>query len=348
MPLPSDPRTVFLAGLFLLALLAALFVAREIILPLMLALVLKLLLQPVVHLLERVRVPRALGALVAVLLLVGVVGGIGLILSGPAATWAQTLPQQWPKLQEQLSWGKEYVGNAQRSLQGLGIDTGQVDPQAMLSKLNPGALVGGLASGAGGFASSSLETLLILFYLLVFGETFLRRLVEVLPRFADKRQAVEIGDQVARDLSAYILTITLINAVVGIVIGLMCWAFGIPGPPMWGVLAFLLNFIPILGPLAGVVLFVVIGLVTLGAGWFSLLPAVGYLAVHVLEGEIVTPMLLAKRFTLNPVAVMLALIFWFWMWGIAGAVLAVPLLAMTKIIADRITSFRAFGHLLEG
>jgi predicted PurR-regulated permease PerM len=115
-----------------------------------------------------------------------------------------------------------------------------------------------------------------------------------------------------------------------------------------GSLAFLLNYIPILGPMIGVVLFLLAGLLSIDALWLALLPAVLYLTIHIIEGETVTPMLLARRFTINPVLVILALVFWYWMWGVPGAILATPMLAITKIICDRIGPLTAFGHFMEG
>jgi predicted PurR-regulated permease PerM len=126
------------------------------------------------------------------------------------------------------------------------------------------------------------------------------------------------------------------------------WICGVPGAILWGVVAFCLNFVPILGPFCGILVFLAVGIVTWGFEWFSILPAGLYFGIHVAEGEIITPMLLASRFTINPVAVMLSLIFWYWMWGVAGAILAVPMLAIMKIVCDRLRPFRAFGHLLEG
>lgn len=343
MPLPTDPKTIFLGGLFILACLAVMYVAREVILPIVLALVLKLLLQPAVRFLERLRLPRAVGALLAVVLLLGVFIGLGAVLSGPAAQWMRDAPATWQRLQEQYAWVKEPVQRLQDLMDRAGMDW---IGEGM--RLNPRAIAGSFASGAGGFASHLLETLLILFYMLVFGETFMRRLVEVLPTFRDKKRAVGISSAIEHDISAYLLTVTVINAVVGAAVAGMTWAFGLPGWPLWGVVAFCLNYIPILGPLAGVGLFALIGLAALGASWLSLLPAAAYLGIHVLEGEIVTPMILARRFTLNPIAVMVGLVFWYWMWGVQGAILAVPLLAVAKIICDRLRPLRAFGHLLEG
>ncbi len=345
MPLPQDPRTVFLGGLFFFACLALLSVGREVILPIVIALVLKLLLQPLVRLQQRFKIPKVLGAAVAVLVLVGVLAALAVILSNPASNMVRNLPDLIEKVRARVEVLQRFADHAARFLEPLGVNG--TNPLGSL-KLEPGNIAGVLAGGASAFASHLLEILLILFYMLAFGDTFMRRLVEVLPRFKDKKDAVEITSAVEHDISAYLLTITIINAVVGVANGLVTWAFGIPGAPFWGVIAFAFNYVPILGPLAGVSLFALVGLAVLGPTWAALLPAAAYLAIHLAEGEMITPMLLAKRFTLNPVAVIIALIFWYWMWGIQGAILSIPLLAITKIVADRLRPLRAIGHLLEG
>jgi predicted PurR-regulated permease PerM len=106
--------------------------------------------------------------------------------------------------------------------------------------------------------------------------------------------------------------------------------------------------LPILGPIIGVVIFVLVGLLTIDTLWQAFLPAGLYLGIHLIEGQLITPMLLAKRFIINPVLVIISLVFWFWMWGTPGAILSVPMLAITKIICDRIRPLAAFGHFLEG
>jgi predicted PurR-regulated permease PerM len=138
------------------------------------------------------------------------------------------------------------------------------------------------------------------------------------------------------------------NAAVGFATALAMWLCGLGDPVLWGAVAFLLNYVPILGPMIGVVMFTLAGLLTAKTLWPALLPAGLYLVIHLAEGETITPMLLARRFTLNPLLVILSLIFWYWMWGVPGAILAVPMLAITKIVCDRIRMLAPFGHFLEG
>lgn len=189
---------------------------------------------------------------------------------------------------------------------------------------------------------------LVLFFLLLAGDIFLRRVVEILPRFSDKRQAIEMSQQIEEDISAYLTTVTIMNAAVGLATALVMWLCGVGDPILWGAVAFLLNYVPILGPMVGLVTFALAGLLTADTFWLALLPAALYLAIHLAEGETITPMLLSRRFTLNPVLVILSLIFWYWMWGVLGAILAVPMLAVTKIICDRVRMLAAVGYFLEG
>jgi predicted PurR-regulated permease PerM len=344
MPLAQDARTIFQGILCGIAVLACLYIAQDIVLPVVLALVLKLLLQPLVTLLERLHMPKPAGALIALAVLLSVLVGLGMLLSSPAARWVSQLPQTWPQLQQKFAFIRDPVEHVQRTFDQMGVQLGS--PISLLS--NPIGMVTAVLGGTGTVAAHLLETLLVLFYLLVFGETFLRRLVEVLPTFAHKREAVEISLRVERDLSAYLLTITAINGAVGGATAGVMWLCDVPGPVLWGVVAFCLNFVPILGPFCGIILFLAVGLISEGPAWAAFLPAAVYFGIHVMEGEIVTPMLLANRFTIDPVAVILSLIFWYWMWGVPRAILAMPMLTIIKIVSDRLRPFRAFGHLLEG
>jgi predicted PurR-regulated permease PerM len=348
MPLPDDARTVFLGGLFGLACLAALYVASDIVLPVVLAFVLNLLLQPVIDLTERLRLPRILGALAAVALVIAVLAGLVFLLSGPAAAWGAKLPDALPRLQQKLSFLARPIAAMQDAVSQIQGGTAGAAPTSGATPVRFATLFDTLFSGTRAAAAGFFTMLLVLLYLLHSGETFLRRIVEILPRFKDKRRAVEISLHIQRDVSAYLLTISAINCVVGLATAGVMWGCGVGDPVLWGVAAFGLNFVPILGPIVGVVLFAFVGVVALDDGWASLLPAGLYLLIHLVEGEAITPMLLARRFTINPVAVVLGLVFWYWMWGVPGAVLAVPMLAVAKIVCDDLPPLRAFGHFLEG
>jgi len=348
LPIPSDIKAVFLGGLFLLAMLGACYVASDIVLPIVLAFVLSLVLQPAMRALERLRLPRGIAAVFLIVVLFGTLGGLGAALSGPAASWAQKLPSGIPKLEERLSFLSRPIAAFQKFAdQAQGITLGG-EPKAVPVTVQGSGLSDRLLSGTRSFASGLLETVLVLFFLLVSGDTFLRRLVEILPRFKDKRQAVDISQQIESDVSAYLFTITIMNLAVGVAIGTVMAFCGVGDPVLWGTVAFLLNYIPILGPMIGVVVFLLAGLLSIDSLWGAFLPAGLYLLIHLVEGETVTPMLLARRFTINPVLVILSLVFWYWMWGVPGAILSTPMLAITKIICDRIRPLMAFGHFMEG
>jgi predicted PurR-regulated permease PerM len=349
MPRGADIRGVFQGGLFMLALLAALYAGREILLPIVLAIILNLLLQPALRMLERLYVPRMLGALLLIALLFATIVAFATGMSGPAGSWAAKLPEGVPRLQEHLSFLRAPIDAVRQFLQqAQGYVSGDSQSTTTASPAIGADFLLTVFSSTRAFAAGFLETILVLFFLLLSGDTLLRRLVEVLPRFSDKRQAIEISQHIEHDISAYLITITIMNAAVGIATALAMWLCGLGDPVLWGAVAFLLNYIPILGPMIGVVMFTLAGLLSAKTLWPALLPAGLYLLIHLAEGETITPMLLARRFTLNPLLVIVALIFWYWMWGVPGAILAVPMLAIVKIICDRIRMLAPFGHFLEG
>jgi predicted PurR-regulated permease PerM len=349
MPLPSNPQTFFLGGLFVFSVLVIAYVASSIILPIVLAFVLKLLLQPVVRLLERAHIPRALGALLPILIVVATLVGLVAALSGPAATWAERLPQGIPRLEAHLVVLKGPIQAFQKFIkQAEDVANNPGEKGSTVSVRSDLGLTGALFSGTRAVLDGLFTTALVLYFLMVSGDTFLRRFVEILPRLSNKRQAVDISQQIEGDISAYLVTITVMNAAVGIATAVAMYLCGLGDPLLWGATAFLLNYIPILGPLFGMCVFILAGMLTFDSLLWALLPAALYFGIHLVEGETLTPMLLARRFTLNPVLVILSLVFWFWMWGVPGAVLAVPVLAIVKIICDRLRPLKALGHLLEG
>jgi predicted PurR-regulated permease PerM len=207
---------------------------------------------------------------------------------------------------------------------------------------------GALFAGTRAVLDGLFTTILVLYFLLLSGEIFLRRMVEVLPNFSNKRQAVDISQQIEADISAYLVTITAMNAAVGIGTAAAMYLCGLGDPLLWVAVAFLLNYIPILGPLFGTGIFLLAGMLSFDNLWSALLPPALYFGLHLVEGETLTPMLVARRFTLDPVLIILTLVFWFWMWGVPGAILVVPMLAIVKIVSDRVRPLKALGHVLEG
>ena len=348
MPLPSDAKTFFLGGIFILAMLAMVYVAQEIILPLVFAVMLNLLMQPTLRVLERLRVPKTLGALLLILVLFATIVGLGTAIYGPAEGWIAKLPEGIPRLKERLSFLNAPISALQTFLKAADNFEAVGPSKSAAGPLNGGAILSSVFAGTRSFASGLFTTVLFLYFLLVSGDSFLRRFVELLPRFKSKRQAVDIAQQIERDISAYLITITGMNILVGAATAVVMWWTGVGDPVLWGTVAFILNFVPILGPISGLIIFLFAGLLSIDSTLRALLPMALYGAIHLIEGETVTPILLARRFTLNPVIVILSLAFWYWLWGVPGAVLSTPILAVTKIVCDRVRPLAALGHILAG
>jgi predicted PurR-regulated permease PerM len=355
---------VCLIILTMLAVLYTLFFAAAIILPFVLALVLALVLGPAMRLLNRrLRIPRMIAALLLIVALFSVVGAMGYALSVPASGWIAKAPQSLPALVDKLRFLERPIQLMQhgvQQLQNLMSQSGdQPDAQnaprpgpAAPQSSNVGGSLMGIGSsvlqGGRAFLGEGFTLMLLLFFFLASSDTLLRRFIEILPHLDEKRRAVSIVTEIENNISRYLLTITLMNALVGLFAGLAVWLLGMPDPLLFGTLAFLLNYIPIIGPVTGMVIFFFVGVFTFPSIWQAFIPAGIYLGIHVLEGETITPMLLASRFTLNPVMVISSLMFWDWLWGIPGALLSMPLLAVTKIVCDHIERLMPLGHLLGG
>jgi predicted PurR-regulated permease PerM len=347
-----DAKTFFLGGLFFLALFTILHITGSIVMPIILAVLIKMVLDPIMRVFEKLHINRTISAVLIIVILFGGIIGLGAALSDPATKWAGKIPANFTDLRERLSFVSKPIEDLNGAIKNAEklttTTTTTTDAKQVTVTVQGSHWTDRLLTNTGAFLSGVFETVLVLFFLLIAGDTFLRRLVEILPRFQDKRQAVDISQQTESDISAYLFTITIMNALVGVSTGIMMKLCGVEDASLWGMIAFLLNYIPIMGPILCVALFAIVGLATKTTIEASLLPAGLYFAIHLIESMNVTPMLVARRFTLNPVLVIISLIFWYWMWGIPGAILSTPLLAITKIICDRIQKLKAFGHFLEG
>ena len=345
MPLPQNLQSLVLMGMFALLILFALYFTAEVVLPIIFAIILYLVLQPAMRGAARLRIPKAVAALLIIFVFFGGVGVLGFTLSGPAADWVSKAPESLRRIEQRLFVFKQPMADLQSvSKQVEKIAEGPATDSKPVTVTGPG--VGSFLFSSTRFMLVGLgTTVVLLFFLLVSGDLFLRRLVEILPTFSNKKQAVEISREIESNISSYLATISLMTLGVGVVTGIAAYFCGLSDPILWGTVAFLLNFVPILGPLCGAAILLLAGLLTFDPLWQAALPAGIYLLVHTVE-ETITPLLLARRFILNPVLVIISLVFWYWMWGIAGALLAVPLLATVKIVCDRIKPLMALGHFL--
>jgi predicted PurR-regulated permease PerM len=344
LPLPQDLKMLLLLGIFILLFLYALYFLGELIVPIIFAFMLSMALRPAMDFLTRLHIPKFAAGLIIVLMGATCLFGTAYLLSGPTSAWLAKAPESLPTLQTRLAGLIEMTDKIQKA--GKEVEKINTDPKTPEVAVKGPPLTSFLFSGTRAIITGLITTAVLLFFLLICGDLFLRRLIEILPTMSDKKQAVTISNEIQRRVSGYLATITLMNLAVGCLTGIAAYFCGLSDPIMWGTLAFVLNFAPYIGPLVGVGIFVLAGLLTFDSLWHAVLPASLYLAIHVAEGEGITPILLARRFTLNPVLVIISLIFWYWMWGVAGAILAVPVLATLKLVCDRIEPLMAFGHFL--
>jgi len=349
---------VCLIILTLLAIVYTLYFGAPIILPFVLAIVLAMVLGPAMRVMNRrLHIPRMIVALLLIIALFSVVGALGYALSVPASAWIAKAPQSLPALMDKLSFLQRPIQLVEQGVHELQntMSLGEQEPtsQPTVTVKQPSDVssrVLGIGStvlaGGRAFLGQGFTVMLLLFFFLASSESLLRRFVEILPRFDDKRRAVSIVTEIEDSISQYLLTISIMNALVGLLNGVAVWLLGMPDPLLFGTVAFLLNYVPILGPATGVVIFFFVGVFSFPSIWQAFIPAAIYLGIHILEGETITPMLLARRFTLNLVMVISSLMFWDWLWGIPGALLSTPLLAVTKIVCDHIEVLTPLGHML--
>jgi predicted PurR-regulated permease PerM len=203
-----------------------------------------------------------------------------------------------------------------------------------------------LFGGTASFLSGATVVLFLTYFLLAVGDLFLQKLVAVLPQFKDKRTAVAIARETEAQISVYLFTSTMINIGVGVVTAIAMWLVGMPNAPLWGVVAAVLNFVPYVGALVNMVVLALAALVSFDSVSRALMVPAVFFAINMIEGNLVTPMILGRRMRLNTVALFIGFVFWWYIWGVAGAILAVPMMAALKIICDHIESLTPIGEFL--
>lgn len=342
-----DIRSVSLTGLFVLATFYTLYFARDFILPILLAWILSSLLAPVVRALKRVRVAEPLSALLIISALLGILS-LGIYrMSDPVASWIQRAPQVLTDVRAKLQNFIRPVADVQETtkqiekMAGLGNDQ-----QTAAVELKKPGLSQVIFSGAKDFALSTGVMLVLLYFLLASGDLFLLKLVKVLPTMENKKVAVEIYRRIEKDVSTYLSVVTLIYIGFGCVIGVAMYLLGMPNPWLWGVMAAVLSYIPYLGALVGLTTVTLVAILTFEDVFRIVLVPLVYFTVDTIQANLIFPMALGRRLALNPVMIFIWLIFCGWIWGIIGALLAVPLLAIIKIICDQVEQLAPIGEFL--
>jgi predicted PurR-regulated permease PerM len=343
---PFDVRSIALTGLFILATFYTIYFMRSILLPIVLALLLSYLLRPIVRGLARLKIPLSVSA---ALLLIGFFGVIGYAVSAlatPTAGWLQKAPAGFAELQHKLLPVKKSVAQvAQATGEIEKLTSTSAETEAIEVKRHPITEI--LFVRTPEFVASAVLSLILLYFLLVYDQTFIAKLVKLLPTLSDKKAAVGIAHDIESQISRYLFTITAINVCLGLAVGTAVGLLGLPNPVMWGAMVALLNFVPYLGALTGIICMTVGATLSFESLEYALIFPAIYLSFGVLEGSFITPWIMGRSLTLNPVIILLSLTFWGWMWGIVGIILAVPILAAFRILCAHIKPMEPLSEFLS-
>ena len=352
---PRSVAAIAVTGLFVLGVVAFFYFAKPFLMPVVLALLLSFLLKPVVNAFCRVGVKRPIGAAIVLILFIGLISTGIYRLNEPAKEWLSKAPASVQTIETK---GRDLLNRAERFVKRVrGIEDGaqeRTDEEVRkadakrLASLEKMVNVGAILGYTAGFITGSLETLVLLFFLLASGDLLMQKLVHVLPKMHEKKEAVGITREVEHNISTFLFTITIVNTCVALVIAVTMLLLGMPNPVLWGVVAGLLNFIPYFGPFSVVLVLVLAGFLSFESTLQALLPATIYFCIHAVESNLVTPTVLGRRLTLSPVIIFVSLMFWTWMWGVPGALLAVPLLMTFKIFCDHFKPLAPIGEFLSG
>jgi predicted PurR-regulated permease PerM len=324
-----------------LAVLYTLVLAQKVLAPLALAFLLSLVLAPIVRWLEWLHLPRTLGAgLIVLLLLSGLSYGVAGSIE-PVSNWVEQSPRILSQLEHKIYPIKKTVEEVSKTAE-------QVDRIASVSTEETVEIKGisfrdMLYANSRGLATGTIMTTFLLYFLLSWGRVMLLRVTKLFDQHHQRERYLELATFLEGEISKYLFTITLINVGLGIVVAATLYAIGMPNPLLWGVIAALFNYIPYLGGLVTAVLLGATALLSFDGLAVPAVVVAAFAGLTIFEGQIVTPLLLGRRLALNPLVVFLSVVFWFWLWGVMGALMAVPMLITIKLISDRVDSMRAIS-----
>jgi predicted PurR-regulated permease PerM len=308
-------------GIFILLLGACLYFCRPILLPIMAALVIGTTLAPIVKGAARYGVPPGATAAVIVVLLTAAVGIAATLIAAPIASWIGRAPEIGAAIKEKL-YVLDRPLSALRDLRDVLLPPAGPPVAVESSQLS-------MVTPVLSFVTPAVAQMVLFVGTLTF---YLASQIDIrryLASFFSTREAklrfIRIGNDIEQALASYLATVTAINFCLGVAVGLGAWLFGLPNPAIFGILAAVLNYIPYIGPACTTLILFAVGLVTFPSLGYALVPPAAFVALTTIEGQFLTPAILGRRLTLNPLMVLLALAFWAWLWGPMGAFLAVPL-----------------------
>ena len=332
------------AGLLIVATVAAgiaLDFAQEIFIPISLGLLFAALFRPVVRMLSGFRIPAPVTATLVVLACLGLLGTSVSLLSGPVGDWVTEAPKtlaaargKLEKLRRPIKQVSRAVEQAQNEVTGA-EEKPQKAPVAPPAA-NPGIppFVGRVFATTAGILGTLLQTIVIVFLLLATGDLFARKLAAVMPKPATgtAEDAVDDAEAVMR---RYLVVTALINAGQGLVVILVMMLIGMPNPALWGLLTFVFEFLPYVGALFMVAALTITGFATFDSLGQILLAPIAYITISTIQNNAVSPFAYGSGLRVNPLVVLLGVLVGWFLWGVAGAFVAVPLLAAVKVFADR-------------
>lgn len=381
--LPQPRPSKLLMALLGLALLYTLYFAKSLILPFVIAVLFALLLGPLVALFKRYYVPRPVSAIALVALLLGPFTLLGTELAEPAQRWAKRLPELSKQLTEQVSsitdalQVEEQVSPVrvqpqtqpqaeERGFRWFGwfrSDETETEPEPapepepeqrqsedqVSERIRQGGmeLVISILSATPMLIAQFLTTIILILFLLVFGPNLFTAFVDHFPSVREQRQSILLVRTVQRELSRYIVTVSIINLCLGLATGAALWFIGVEDALLWGAMVGLANFAPYVGPIISIGVLSLAGLVQYGPEVAALTPALVYFGINLIEAQVVTPLVLGRNMRLNPLVIMIWLIIWGWLWGAAGVLLAVPLLVCLKLAFGQMHILPDWVRLIE-
>ena len=321
------------------------YFASSLILPIVVAGFFALLLSPLLNRMPLRWLPRWMGALLLVVGMLAGVGALGMFVAGPAGDWARRVPfvlrDAAPKLREMVA----PIQEATKAGETLDTITGEDDDNVERVVVRPPRA--DLLSATPKVLGSTLAVILLTFAFLVFGDDVLNKLLTLRPTRAHRKLTGDIVQEIQSDLSRYMLTISATSTVLGAATAAWLYYLDVDDPLLWGVLAAVLNLTPFLGPLITAALLLLVGLSEFDSLGMASLPAAGFLFLHALESQLLTPLVLGRTMHINPLAIILWLLVWGWLWGIIGLLVAVPMLVCLKIVASRVRGWEHWARLLE-